>query len=175
MRSDEAQFAFSSPFAAVKPTRLHYFYACAWPARLWFGTFSLGFGVCTAVHLWPLLLPPFFWLDALTVAGMVALMALLGYFIAAPLGWLVLGPVFYSRACGNGEPFKAGEMVHILYGPHRDRIARVYEVGEWGRCGMQHHVYVDLGAEAKEEGNDVFASTQVLRVPADDAGNAERA
>ena len=58
----------------------------------------------------------------------------------------------------NGAPFHNGDMVHILVGKHRGKIARVYEIWE-----ERKEVRVDIGEQAKKDVEDVYSYTEVCR------------
>jgi hypothetical protein len=80
----------------------------------------------------------------------------------------VLGPLFYDRSLKNGEPFHEGEMVHILTGPYRDRIARVDRAWDAAPWAGGHQIQVALGEQARQDGSDVFESRQIVRVASAD-------
>lgn len=147
----------------MKPSRIHYFVAKEWPSKIWLTAFSLGFALWAASSCWSLLVSPTRWTDPLIFFGCSLLAALLGYFVSILVGWPILGPMYYDRSLKNGEPFRPGEMVHILVGPYRDRIVRVTKAYDRGSYAGAHRICVDLGCEAKG-GEDVFESIQILRV-----------
>ena len=124
---------------------MQYFFAQQW---LW-TSFSVGFPlVCslTAGSLaYPRLIP--------TALGLVV-----GSIFGVLLSMFIAGPLHMARAEKNGAPFRDGDMVHILAGRYRDRVARVYEVWE-----SRNQVKVSLGEEARFMGKDIFSFTQVCR------------
>ncbi|HEY4760490.1 MAG TPA: KOW motif-containing protein, partial [Thermoguttaceae bacterium] len=72
-------------------------------------------------------------------------------------GWFILSPIYYDRGLKNGAPFREGDMVRILVGPHRDRIVKVYAM--W----QGNTVRVELGDKEKREFKDIFSPAQLLR------------
>ena len=142
---------------AMKPTKTQYFFASAWPGRIWFTSipllFAFGVGRICAGFLDPLA----GWWDFIRFTWYVILGALLGFFLAMFPGWFVIGPLCYDRERKNGGPFKIGDTVQILSGPHRGRISRVYSA--W----QGNTLRVELGASEKEEFRDIFSPDQLLR------------
>jgi hypothetical protein len=90
----------------------------------------------------------------------VVVAGLLGVLLAAFAAAFLLGPVYNARAAENGAPYQSGDWVMILAGPHRGRVARVYEVWE-----SRQQVRVDLGDEARGKFEDLFNYVAVLRQP----------
>ncbi len=72
-------------------------------------------------------------------------------------GWFFIGPFFYAREMKNGGPFKVGDTVQILSGPHKGRISRVYST--W----QGNTLRVELGTREKDEFKDIFSPAQLLR------------
>jgi hypothetical protein len=147
----------------MKASRIHYFFAENWPAKIWMAAFLVLFVLGSASIFWPLFIFPTRWTDPLLFFGCVLLAVPLGWFIGILIGWLVIGPLNYGRSLKNGEPFHQGDTVQILKGPHRDRVVRVVNAFDIGDYAGAHRVRVDLG-ETGEDGEDVFGSTEVLRV-----------
>jgi hypothetical protein len=92
-----------------------------------------------------------------------SLWAVVATLTALPLGsiagMVLIWPVILTvGAFLNGAPFHAGDMVHILVGPHRDRMVRIYDV--WG---PRSQVRVELGEQEKKEVTDVFWNIEVCR------------
>ncbi|MBN1916744.1 MAG: KOW motif-containing protein [Verrucomicrobia bacterium] len=77
---------------------------------------------------------------------------------AVVITWLVFVTLHALAVRLNGGPFRKGDTVEILVGPHRGRIGRVYE--EWRERG---EVRVNLGAAAEGRLEDVFGQTQLVR------------
>jgi hypothetical protein len=143
----------------MKPTRLHYFYAHNWPARIWFGLFTFGPVLLMAGALGT---PPPDLLglgaDAKRYLFLLGITWLLGFFGGGLLGWFILGPLYHYRAELNGYPFQTGERVQILVGAKRGRVARITEVRE-----VRGEVCVELPESGGH--NYAFAFTEVIRVP----------
>lgn len=72
--------------------------------------------------------------------------------------WIGLRMLYSLVARINGGPFRKGDTVEILVGPHRGRTGQVYE--EWKE---RNEVRVDLGAEAANRCEDVFGHVQLVR------------
>lgn len=141
----------------MKATRIHYFYAQDWPIKIWFG-FVLLFCVVLAVRAsHPTMAAMADWRVLLWLVATVVLALLLGFFMAILCGWLILGPLYYARLLKNGGPFKVGDHVEILYGPHRGRVVRVYSL--WQGDGVR----VKLSEQEKETFKDVFGGTKLLK------------
>ena len=73
-------------------------------------------------------------------------------------GWFVIGPLYYSREMKNDGPFKIGDTVQILCGPHKGRVSRVYST--WQRNALR----VELSATEKDKFKDILSPAQLLRV-----------
>jgi len=87
-----------------------------------------------------------------------------GFFVSVAFAFFVFGPICYDQSEKNGGPFEPGDLVQIIWGPHQDRIGRVYS--DWQQGALR----VELGDEAREKYNDIFAPYQLLRVD-DGSGN----
>ncbi len=89
--------------------------------------------------------------------GIVAVLAALA--LGAILGMLFLWPLILV-VCSflNGQPFREGDWVRILVGPHRDRVVRVYQV--WKE---RDEVRVELGEQEAKDVKDVFSNVEVCR------------
>jgi uncharacterized protein (DUF58 family) len=142
----------------MKPTRAQLFFASAWPDRIWFTAGALAVNIPVAVVCADSLHPLSAWWNFVQFAWLVLLALLLGLFLALFPGWLVVGPLYYSREVANGGPFEVGDRVRILSLPHRGRVSRVYS--SW----QGNSVRVELGAKEKEELKDIFCPNQLLRV-----------
>lgn len=81
----------------------------------------------------------------------------LGFFLALPVGWIVIGPLCRIQAWRNGAPFEPGDCVRVLVGPYRGRITCVRELWQGDR------LRVALGPEADHAFKDIFSPTQLLR------------
>jgi hypothetical protein len=116
----------------MKPSRLQYFVAQGWPIRVFFAPWLIGVPLLFAYVAFTLFIRTFeplsAWWNLAQFVFYVAISFLLGLLVGlvaascvSPLIWLIL------RLCGraNGAPFRAGDMVRILDGAHRDQIGRV--------------------------------------------------
>jgi len=148
----------------MKASRLQYFFAGNWPSKIWvFGGPWLCV-IATGISLRPISAYFGDWFSALTFVGIVCLALILGYFVSILSGTFVLGPLYYNRSLKNGEPFHEGDVVQILVGPYRDRVAKVYKVWDLASWAGAHRVRVDLGEKEKTESRDVFSSYQIFRI-----------
>jgi len=95
--------------------------------------------------------------DFVQFAWFVLLAVILGFFLAIFPGWFIIGPLYYAREVKNGGPFKIGDTVQILCGPHKGRISRVYST--W----QGNTLRVELSASEKEKFKDIFEPAQLLR------------
>ena len=145
----------------MKASGIHYFFARKWPIKIWMIAFPSAASVLAGSSCWTLLVSPVNWKDPLVFLGLVLLAALLGYFVGILVGWPVIGPMYYDRSLENGEPFRSGDMVQILIGPHRDRIVRVIEGFDYAPYAGGHRIRVDLGADIRD---NVFESCEILRI-----------
>src|SRR5689334_3447282 len=88
----------------------------------------------------------------------VLLGALLSFFLWVPFAAIVIGPLYRLQGKLNGAPFRVGDRVRILAGPHRNRIVEVYDVWE-----SRNQVRVDLDTQTRKDASDVFSFTEVCR------------
>ena len=139
------------------PTRAQLFFASPWFDRVWFGSFGLlGTLVVGGIVLG--FMNPFSTShDLLEFTFLIGLGGLLGLVLGAFPGCLFLVPILMGREMKNGGPFKVGDEVQILSGPHSGRVASIYTIQELGPR-------VQLGPKEREELNDVFAPTQLLLI-----------
>jgi len=148
----------------VKPTRWQYFFAGYRPVIIWMVTFLILCPLAVGLYYWPAVEQHGDWNHWLKFFGIELLGLLLGYFSAILVGWFVLGPLFYDRSLKNGEPFHEGDLVQILFGPYRDRIARVDKAWDAAPWAGGHQIQVALGEQARQDGSDVFESRQIVRI-----------
>ena len=90
------------------------------------------------------------------------------YYVAAivliwPLGWFLGAFCVWPFVMAltnklNGAPFQNGDLIHILVGPHRDRVAHIYDV--WP---TRNQARVELGEKEKKAVTDVFDYTDICR------------
>ena len=144
-------------------TRVHYFYAQNWPARIWIVAVP---SLCVLLMAGALGSPPEiagFQPEAKSYLFLLGIALLLGICVAALLGPFILGPLYHYRAELNGYPFQPGDRVEILVGANCGRVVRVVE--EWAFRGGE--LRVDLGEFAHPKARTSFHFTEVIRV--DDA------
>jgi len=138
----------------MKPTRSQYVLAHSPAICICAGALALAVFVG-----WKLLESPTLLLDT----------SFLSWFIVETLVSLALGVIlsglfispFVCTLAGklNGAPFQVGDLVQILTGEHRDRIARVYEVWEERR-----QLRIELSEQEGKDVTDVFDYFQICRV-----------
>jgi hypothetical protein len=135
------------------PTRAQYFFARPWLFNAWLIAGSLAGSVFAVGAAKPSGTVSFLWL-----IGIVPIAAFLGFFLAFLVGGFVLGPIYYARNLTNAAPFHEGDMVHVLVGPHQDRVLRVYEVWD-----SRNQVRVELGEQEQKDVTDVLSYYQICR------------
>ena len=116
-----------------------------WTAGFYGASTCLGvtFAVCVAPNAY------YFFVSVIT-----------GTLLAAALVFLPWMLFWKIRVKINGGPFRVGDRVAIISGPHAGRIVEVYAV--WS---PRSEVKVTLGDTEKKNVSDVFSYTQVYRVP----------
>jgi hypothetical protein len=153
---------------AMKPTRLHYFFAREWPPLL------AGVVVCLRFFTW-IVGPSIYRIVVLRDWGQLPWLAVY-LFIAVPSApciallfmAFILGPIYHWRAAKfNGAPFRPGDRVRILVGPHRDRVTRVRSLARYDL------LCVELGEEKGAPIERAFTDVQLLRE--EDPGRQEGA
>ncbi len=151
----------------VKPTRVHYFFAQNWLARIWVVAIPSLSVLLMARGLGPA--PEFagFEAEAKNYLFLLGIALLLGLCVAALVGPFILGPIYHYRAELNGAPFQTGDRVEVLVGANSGRVARVAEVWE-GRA----HLRVDWDPAVARKSKTVFHFAQVIKV-GDAAGAKE--
>ena len=113
----------------------------------------------TAILFGTCLLPSVSYLTDLSFTGWFVL----AIFLALPFGWM-LGAFILWPCVGiiagklNGAPFHPGDLVRILRGPYRDRVAEVYKL--WPE---RLQVRVRLDEKRKQDVTDVFGYHEVCR------------
>jgi hypothetical protein len=101
---------------------------------------------------------PFGWLTFRSVVTIVSA-GIIGLFVGVLSAMPVTIPLYQHRARVNGAPFRIGDAVRVLCGPHRGHVGRVYAV--WAERGQ---VRVEVSDAARETVADVFSNTEVLKV-----------
>jgi hypothetical protein len=138
----------------VKPSHLQYIFAKGWPLRacliVWI---SLGAWVAVAAcHPSAAMFRD--WIYLLLFIVSVAVAAAIAFYLSLPFAFILLGPFYHLRARLNGAPFHVGDRVHILVGPHRDRVARIHEV--WNDRSQ-------VRVELDDQETGTFSFTEVCR------------
>ena len=129
----------------MKPTKWQYFYASNWPGRI---VFTLGTSVFVIAAMWISspsleLLSQRSYLISFIFSILCAVVG--GFLATVVLAWPLFGILGTYENERNGAPFQVGDRVHILAGPHKDRVLRIYEIWEERR-----QVRVELGDEKKK-------------------------
>jgi hypothetical protein len=130
----------------VKPSGLQKIFAREW---IWLGGLlgtAVGLTLVLAIQAYP----DWAQMYVLVFAGAVG-----GFMLSVVLIRLLR----HIRVKINGGPFRKGDLVQVLTGPHAGKIAAVYE--EWTSRG---EVRVDLGEQEWKETKDVFSQVQLCRV-----------
>ena len=144
--------------ATVTPTWRQQFIASHWLPRLWIIGVCLWFAVGTRHSIGPLRYAfNDIWSASVVLAALI-LSIIAGFLLAVFAGWVLFGSTLAEQGRRNGGPFQPGDLVQVLSGRHRNRVARVYST--W-QCNT---VRVDLGEDAKERFRDIFPAYQLLRV-----------
>jgi hypothetical protein len=139
------------------PSAKQVFFAAQWPIRLWQAFFcfiavSLGLWVAPpTADLWGQGGASSPWLSIVLGALLV------GWLVSIGTATMVLGPLYRRQGIENGGPFREGDVVQILAGPHKGRITRVYTT--WQGVSIR----VDLGEKEKKRRRDVFSPVQLLK------------
>jgi hypothetical protein len=97
------------------------------------------------------------WRYVLLFAVCVFVAPVLGFFLGLPLAFVVIGPLYRLQAWRNGAPFRPGDHVRVLVGPHCGRVTQVRE--HWQGNSLR----VELGPEAEKAFQDIFSPTQLLK------------
>ena len=142
-----------------QPTRMQYFFAQEWPINVVMVSIWLSIALVVVRATGLTLASLTDWRSALTTVAIVVLSLILGFFAAILIGYMVLSPILQDRVIKNGGPFKVGDTVQILAGPHMGRISRVYSSANL----QDDSVRVELGEIEKETLKDVFTSMELLR------------
>jgi hypothetical protein len=129
---------------------------------------SMALGVVAA---WVLLFKELMPAGVFTTTWAALIWTALAAFPAAAIGTIaglmLLAPFGYFAVRIQGGPFREGDPVWILIGPHKHTKTYVYEV--WA---TRSEVRVDLGSEARRKCTDVYWNFQVCRVKGEAGGDA---
>ncbi|MGI5868874.1 MAG: hypothetical protein ACOX9C_05470 [Kiritimatiellia bacterium] len=145
----------------MKPAAYHYIVA-----RTAHISMAMGVAIAIALTLFVLnaegaLVPDLgVWLWVLVA---MILAGLIGLIFGVIVIWQMLLSLPAARI--QGWPFRVGDEVVILTGPHKDATTTIYEI--WEERGQ---VRVDLGEELKEEVKDVFCAVEVCRKRGNERG-----
>ena len=137
---------------------MQYFYAKNWPMKIWFTVIPSLFLIFALYFCEPTTALFNDWRNLMHFIFIILITLLLGFFSSFLFGWFVLGPLYYNRGLKNGGPFQEGDVVKIITGPYRDKVVNVYS--SW----QGDSVRVMLGQSEKEKFQDIFSSTQLIRV-----------
>lgn len=143
----------------VKAAPIRYAFARDWPLKAYLGLCS---ALCLAAAVYACQPSPTLfkdWLYVLVFLAVIVVAPVLGFFLALPFAFAIVGPFYHLQACRNGSPFKPGDRVRVLVGPYRNRLTQVRS--RWQGDSLR----VELGPEADETYKDIFVPTQLLRVP----------
>jgi hypothetical protein len=146
-----------------KPTRLQIFFARWWLSGIWFVNVSVWPLIFMGVAIWGI--PPLSVIapDWGTTGGSaiaIVFALIFGFFfgILFSIDMLIRSSPIYDICVRiNGGPFKVGDTVQILTGPHRGRVTQIYS--PWRESAFR----VRLGPEAEKENKDIFCSIGLLR------------
>jgi hypothetical protein len=141
----------------MKPSLMHYFFAQDWPLKIWLVGFSLFCAITAGNACEPSFALLRDWHFLILFISAILVAPTLGFFLALPLAWIVIGPFYHFRAKLNGAPFHVGDHVQILVGSHRGKVARIYST--WQGDTFR----VELGSDAEKSYKDIFSPTKVLR------------
>jgi hypothetical protein len=140
-----------------RPSILQIFFAHQWPMRLWLGGWTLGIAAAAISATEPRFAMFSDWTGFLLFVVVVIVSPLLGFFLGIFAGSVILPPLYELRERLNGGPFKAGDSVQILVGPHSGRITTI--VSPWQ--GRSYRVNLD--EESEKTFKDIFGSDQLIK------------
>ena len=97
------------------------------------------------------------WRSILSFTVVVVISPAIGFFLGILFGALLLPPMYALRERLNGGPFKVGDSVQILIGPHKGMITQV--VSPWQ--GRSYRVKLDK--ESEKSFKDIFGADQLIK------------
>lgn len=97
------------------------------------------------------------WRSFMSFTVVVIVSPAIGFFLGILFGSLLLPPMYVLRERLNGGPFKVGDSVQILVGPHKGMITKV--VRPWQ--GRSYRVKLDK--ESEKSFKDVFCADQLIK------------
>jgi len=125
--------------------------------KLWLGAWTIGIATVAIAATEPQRSTFTDWRSLLSFLAVVIISPVLGFFVALFAGSVILPPVFELRERLNGGPFKAGDSVQILIGPHKGEISQV--VSPWQ--GRSYRVKLD--EESEKTFKDIFGADQLIK------------
>ncbi|HNY26969.1 MAG TPA: hypothetical protein PKH31_06265 [Candidatus Sumerlaeota bacterium] len=145
-----------------KPTRLQIFFARWWFSGIWL----------TSLIVWPVLfmggaiwgIPPLSiiapdWGTGGGFAIAIVFALIFGFIVGILFSIDVCirsSPIYDICVRINGGPFKVGDTVQILVGPHRGRVTQIYS--PWRESAFR----VRLGPEEEKECKDIFSDIELF-------------
>jgi len=140
----------------LKPIR--YFYARDWPLKGYFGAWAIAGVVWVVSECQPSRAMFGDWASCALFFTALLLAPVFFAFVAILPGFIVFVPLYYFGDRLAGAPFRVGDRVRILVGPHRNRVVEIYDVWD-----SRRQIRVRLDAESETKVRDVFSFTQVCR------------
>jgi hypothetical protein len=142
----------------MKPSLIQYISARDWPLKVYFSLWAT-FGVVVALTLCQPTLTLFSdWKYFLLFAVSVLLAPALFFFLSLLFAVIFVVPFYRIADRINGAPFRIGDHVRILSGPHQGRLVKIYELWE-----SRQQIRVDLDPNARKEVTDIFSYIEVCR------------
>ncbi|MGZ4964363.1 MAG: hypothetical protein ACXWKG_11690 [Limisphaerales bacterium] len=142
----------------MKPSPINYIFARDWPLKGYLSAWAI-LGVVIVVSVCQPSRAMFSdWTFCLLFFLSLLIAPVLFGFLSLPMAFMVLGPIYFLGGRLAGAPFRAGDRVRILVGPHRDRVVEIYDVWD-----SRRQVRVHLDAQSEKDVRDVFSFTQVFR------------
>ena len=134
--------------------------------RLWFSAWTLGVAAVAVAATEPSLATFADWRSILSFALVVVISPLFGFFLGLLAGSVILPPMYAIRERLNGGPFKTGDRVQILIGPHKGEITHV--ISPWQ--GRSYRVKLD--SESEKTFKDIFGADQLIKESLAEHGDA---
>lgn len=140
---------------------IRYAFAHDWPLKIYLSACS---GTCLVLAI--LACRPSVelftdWQYMLVFIVAVVISPVLGFYLALPCGFLVLGPLYRVQERRNGGPFKPGDWVRILVGAHRGKSGIVQ--ADLQQYGLRVALASDDGNMTKGKATELmYSPTQLL-------------
>jgi hypothetical protein len=125
--------------------------------KLWLGGWTLGVAAAAITATDPSVATFSDWRSLLSFAVVVIVSSVLGFLVGVVAASMMLPPIYEFRERLNGGPFKVGDSVQILVGPHRGKISTV--VSPWQ--GRSYRVKLD--EESERTFKDIFHADQLIK------------